>query len=167
MNKPIAAGMIIAHLRPITSATKPQAPLARNPTRLDAQFPGLGLLRARDGERSLEVHFSFRCVWLRCDIIAISPAVRCTSASNHFSLVASIAVIASPMLCHASSNCPSIASRLAKSDSRTGANSVVPVASETARYSVSILSASVGLPVKAKIQAFVIIALPFQRRLPF
>ena len=34
MNKPIAAGMIIAHLRPITSATKPQAPLARNPTRL-------------------------------------------------------------------------------------------------------------------------------------
>src|SRR6202043_964063 len=43
------------------------------------------------------------------DISAMSPATRWTSASHHFSLVVSTAVIASPMQRQASSNCPSSA----------------------------------------------------------
>jgi thioredoxin reductase len=43
------------------------------------------------------------------DISAISPATRLTSASHHLSLFVSTAVIASPMLRHASSNRPSSA----------------------------------------------------------
>ena len=51
---------------------------------------------------------------------AILPAVRWISASHHFSLVVSIAVIASPMQRHASSNCPSSAWALAKYDKNNG-----------------------------------------------
>jgi hypothetical protein len=48
------------------------------------------------------------------DINAISPAMRWTSASHHFSSVASATVIASAMQRLATSNCPSSAWLLAR-----------------------------------------------------
>ena len=62
-----------------------------------AEFPGFGLLLARDRECVLEIGFRFGRSSAQATSSAISPALRMTSASHHLSLVVSTAVIASPM----------------------------------------------------------------------
>ena len=73
-----------------------------------AEFPGLGLLLAGEGESALEIRFRFGSVRFG-RIRAISPAMRLISASNHLSFVVSAAVIASPIQRQASSSFPSSA----------------------------------------------------------
>jgi hypothetical protein len=60
-----------------------------------AEFPGFGVLLARHRECAVEIG-AFAASGLG-DLRAMSPAMRLTSASYHFSLVISAAIIAPPM----------------------------------------------------------------------
>src|SRR5215469_10472969 len=83
------------------------------------------------------------------DISAISPAMRLTSASHHLSPDVSNVVIASPMQCLASSNCPSCAWALAKDDNCHGSHVVDPVDRYAAIPEFIIWTASEAFPVRA------------------
>src|SRR3974377_222805 len=85
------------------------------------------------------------------DISAISPAVRWMSASHHFSLVVSTAVIASPMQRQASSNWPSSAWASDKCDKKNGKYTLDPVDRYVVIPEVIIWIASKALPDRAKI----------------
>src|SRR6476646_1612721 len=84
------------------------------------------------------------------DLSENSPARRLASASNHLSLVVSIAVIASPMQRQASSSWPSWAWAAAKCDSHDGKDHVAPVDRHAAIPELIAWTASEALPVRAK-----------------
>src|SRR6185437_9204021 len=84
------------------------------------------------------------------DLSTISPASRLVSASHHFSLVVSIAAIASSTQRNASSNWPTSAWLLARYDKNDGANTVYPVDRHAAIPAVIMWIASDVLPVRAR-----------------
>ena len=101
------------------------------------------------------------------DIMAISPAMRLASASNHLSLVASIVLVASSTQRQASSSSPRSVCAIAKCDNDHGFPNVNPIGRNAVIPAVIIWTAFEASPLSANRQPWFSDPLTFQNGTSF